>query len=129
MAYFGATQLNTVWSWCAVNEQAKAVYFSVWTDHIYKTGGDTFYVLQEPHWGLNDETGKSKAARNDQDEKLSLVFDKGYEAYGYFIVAKDTSAVPRQIEETRTSFVMQLQLSRRDDGVVIGLPIRRIEVK
>ena len=34
MAYFGAVQLNTVWSWCAVNESEKAVYLSVWTDHV-----------------------------------------------------------------------------------------------
>ncbi len=32
MEYFGAEQRNTVWSWCAVNENEKAVYLSVWDD-------------------------------------------------------------------------------------------------
>lgn len=32
MSYLGAEQRNTVWSWCAVNEEEKKVYLSVWQD-------------------------------------------------------------------------------------------------
>lgn len=129
MERLGAKQLNTVWSWCAVNEAERRVYFSIWTDHVHQTADGTHYVLQEPHWGLDDATGKSKAARNDQDRKLSMVFDEGYEAYGYFIVAKDVTAVPREIAETRTSFVMRLELTRAADGTVLGKPIARMDVR
>lgn len=35
MNRLGAEQLNNVWSWCAVNEAEKKVYFSIWTDNIH----------------------------------------------------------------------------------------------
>ncbi len=60
---------------------------------------------------------------------LSKVFDDSYDAYGYFIVAKNRSAVPREIEDTRTSFVFFLELERLESGAVIGYPLHRIEVK
>jgi len=128
MDRFGAVQLNTVWSWCAVNEAEKSVYLSVWTDHVDKVDGVTTYTLQGPAWGVN-ELGRKSAARNDHDEKLSLVFDQGYRAFGYFIEAKDRSGIPREIADIRTSFVMEMKLSRSDDGWVTGTPIRRIEVR
>ena len=72
MEYFGAKQKNVVWSWCGINEEEKAVYFSVWTDYVNKFGdkGRRYYTIQEPHWGLNEETGSFSAARNDHDIKL-----------------------------------------------------------
>jgi hypothetical protein len=129
MTRLGAKQLSDRWSWCAVNESTRSVYFSVWTDHVFRSESGTRYILQEPHWGLVDATGSSKAARNDQDRRLELVFDQGYTAFGYFIVAKDTTAVPREIAETRTGFVMRMSLSKGEDGVVFGAPIERIEVR
>ena len=128
MKYFGATQLNAVWSWCAVNESEKSVYLSVWTDHVDKIDGVTTYTLQGPHWGIGEE-GRKSAARNDQDQKLALVFDHGYKAYGYFIEAKDHAATPRAIANTRTSFIMEMRLSKTNDGWVTGIPLRRIEVR
>ena len=128
MEHFGATQLNTVWSWCAVNEQEKSVYLSVWTDHVEKIDGVTTYTLQGPAWGV-DGAGRKSAARNDHDQKISLVLDHGYNAYAYFIEAKDRAAIPREIADIRTSFVMEMQLSKSDSGWVTGVPIRRIEVR
>lgn len=127
MDYFGAVQLNTVWSWCAVNESERSVYLSIWTDHVEKVNGVTTYTLQGPTWGM--ESGRKSAARNDHDEKLSLVFDHGYKAFGYFIEAKDRTAIPREIADIRTSFVIEMQLSKSEDGWVTGTPIRRIEVR
>ena len=129
MERFGAKQLNAVWSWCAVNESEKKVFLSIWTDNMVKGTAPTSYIIQESDWGVNQESGKKSAARNDQDEKLALIFDRGYEAFGYFIVAKDPNAHPREIEETRTSFIMQLQLAVLEDGTVLGTPLRRIEIR
>lgn len=126
MDRLGARQANTVWAWCGVNEKDRKVYFSVWEDLI-RDGGRT-YVVQEPDWGFDDRTPNGSAARKDHDEKIRLVMENGYEAFAYFVVAKDPTAVPREILETRTSFVMRMTLSRRDDGTVIGTRLGRIEI-
>jgi hypothetical protein len=130
MKYLGATQRNEVWAWCGVNHEERKVYLSVWTDKsVERDGKRRTYVLQEPHWGKDAETGKFKPARTDQDEKLKLVFDQGYEAFGYFIEAKDKNAIPREIEETKTGFIFSLRLERLADGVVLGHLGQRIEIR
>ena len=52
MDYLGAKQLNTVWSWCAISEDEKKVYLSVWEDTRDKRGNDDnpSYLIQEPNW-------------------------------------------------------------------------------
>jgi len=129
MARLGAVQVNTVWSWCAVNESRRRVYFSIWTDKACDYQGRRAYVMQEPDWGMDDVSGRKSPARNDQDAKFSLVFDGGYEPYGYFIVAKDPSEHPRQIAETRTTFVMKLELHTAESGEILGIPIERVDVR
>lgn len=131
MSYFGAKQKNTVWSWCGVNEEEKSVYLSIWTDfkNLYGDKSRVYYTIQEPDWGVNEETGSFSAARNDHDHNLEKVFNKGYKAYGYFIEARNKKVVPREIEVTKTSFIFSLELERLEDGTVIGYPLKRIEVK
>lgn len=130
MDYLGAKQKNVVWSWCGVNDEKRKVYFSVWDDMGKKRDGSRLsYIIQEPHWGVDEATGSLSPARRDHDEKLSLVFDAGYEAYGYIIVAKDRHAEPRQIEETRTSFIFSFDLERQPDGTILGYPKTRIEIR
>lgn len=130
MEYLGAKQKNTVWSWCAVNDEERKVYFSVWMDTRSKRDGTTVsYVIQEPDWGVAQGTGSKSAARKDHDEKLSLVFNEGYEAYGYFIEPKDKNAYPREIESTKTSFIFSFELERQKDGSVLGYPKTRIEAR
>ncbi|MBM1144882.1 hypothetical protein GN155_013970 [Alcanivorax sp. ZXX171] len=130
MEYFGAEQRNTVWSWCAVNEAERKVYLSVWTDFRISLPGDerSCYILQEPGWGVREGGGRS-AARNDHDEKLGKILEEDYEAYGYFVEAKDRKASPREIESTKTSFVFSLEVKTLEDGTVVGYPLRRIEVR
>jgi hypothetical protein len=131
MDRLGAKQKNTVWSWCGVNEDEKSVYFSVWTDYRRKFGdkGRDYYTIQGPHWGMNKETGKFSAARKEHDENLEKVFSRGYQAFGYFVVAKDKNIVPREIAKTRTSFLFSLELERLEDDTVIGYPLQRIEIR
>lgn len=128
MDRLGAVQLNTVWSWCAVNEKTRRVYFSIWTDSLLKGVGPRTYRIQGPDWGLSEQ-GRKSAARNDQDAKLALVIDRGYEAWGYFIEAKDPNAQPREIENTATSFVVRLAISVRDDRTVTGQVLERVEIR
>lgn len=128
MERLGAVQLNTVWSWCAVNEEKRRVYFSIWTDNLLKGAAPRTYKIQAPDWGIS-ESGSKSAARNDQDAKLAMVFDKGYEAWGYFIEAKDPTAHPREIASTATSFVVRLALSKFADGTVAGQMLERVEVR
>lgn len=128
MERLGAVQFNNRLAWCGVNEAEKKVYFSIWTDNAHTHNGEKGYLVQEPHWGIHEDTGHKEAPRSDQDSKLALVFAQGYEPYGYFIVAKDRTAHPREIAETRTSFVVRLQLESLQDGSIFGIPRERIEI-
>jgi hypothetical protein len=129
MEYLGAKQRNTVWSWCAVNEEERKVYFSLWVDTAAKRDGkNVSYVVQEPDWGIDESKQTVSAARKDHDEKLSLVFEHGYEPWGYCIVARDRHARPREIEETRTGFVWSLRLERLPDGVILAHPVTRLNL-
>ena len=131
MAYFRAEQRNVVWSWCAVNEDERKIYLSVWTDFNgdHAGNGRKSYIIQEPTWGTNDGHSSKSAARNDHDEKLDKIFNQGYEAFGYFIDAKDRNSIPREIKSTRTSFIFALELEKLKDGRIIGYPLTRINVK
>jgi hypothetical protein len=131
MDYLGAKQLNTVWSWCAVNEDEKKVYLSVWEDTREKRGNDAkpSYLIQEPNWGLSEQAGSKTGARNDHDDKLSKIFNEGYEPFGYFVVAKDVNSHPREIAHTKTSFIFSLELKKLEDGTIICYPVKRIEIK
>jgi hypothetical protein len=130
MEYLGAEQKNIVWSWCAVNEEEKSVYFSVWLDTLSKRDDHkASYLIQEPSWGVDEDTGSKSAARKDHDEKLSLVFDKGYKPYGYFIEAKDRNAYPREIESTKTSFIFSLELEKQQNGSILAYLKKRIEIR
>ena len=124
----GAVQLNTVWSWCGVNEERRQVYFSIWTDALLKDAGPRTYRIQGPDWGMSEQ-GRRSASRNDQDAKLALVFEQGYEAWGYFIEAKDPTAHPREIANTATSFVVRLSIARLNDGTVTGQVLERVEIR
>lgn len=130
MEYLGAKQKNTVWSWCAVNEEERKVYLSVWLDTAKKRDANRLsYVIQEPDWGLDEATGSVSAARKDHDEKLALIFSEGFEPFGYFIEAKDRNARPRQIEDTKTGFIFSLELEKLPDGTVLGYLKHRIEIR
>ena len=130
MNYLGAKQRNVVWSWCAVNEAEQKVYFSVWLHtHAKRDASRASYIIQEPWWGIDKVTGAKSPARNDHDEKLALVFDQGYEAFGYFIEAKDIGAETKEIAETRTSFIFSFELERQADGSILGYPKTRINIR
>jgi hypothetical protein len=129
MERLGAVQFNNRLAWCGVNHAERKVFLSIWTDNTFTHGGEKGYIIQGPDWGISEATGNKEAPRSDQDAKLALVFDQAYEPFGYFIVAKDRTALPREIEETRTSFVVRLQLERLPDGSIFGVPNGRIEIK
>ena len=130
MDYLGAKQRNIMWSWCAANDEERKVYFSLWQDTRKKRNGEDqpSYVVQGPDWGIDAKTGKPSAARKDHDEKLALVFEQGYQPFGYLVVAKDVNAEPREIEKTKTSFIFELKVRRCSDGRVLAYPVRRIEI-
>ena len=128
MKRLGAKQLNTVWSWCAVDEENRKVYFSAWIDLKGKKEGKLYYILQEPDWGIDEVTGYASPARNDHDDKLDLAFNHGYQPYAYFIEAVDVNAIPRSIKNIKTSFVCSLDLETLGDGTIIGYPKERIEL-
>lgn len=129
MDRLGAKQLNPMWSWCAVDEANKKVYFSAWLDMKIKKDDKLYYILQEPHWGIDPETGKISPARNDQDDKFDLVFNHGYKAFAYFIEAEDVNIVPRSIKSIKTTFIFSLEIEKLDDGSIVGEPLDRINVK
>lgn len=125
MRKLNAKQMNPQWALCAVNEAEKKVYLSVWVDLVGDYKGVSRYLLQEPNWGA-EEDGTFSKQRMDQNEKMRLIFEDGYDAFGYFVEAVDPDAQPREIKETRTSFVMRLELSKDDDGSIYAVPVERI---
>lgn len=130
MEYLGAHQKNTVWSWCAVNNEERKVYFSMWADTRTKDDqGIIRYLIQKPSWGVDETTGKKAPARKDHDEKLALVFEEGYQSFGYVVIAKDTSSHPREIEETRTGFIFKLELEREPNGNIYARVTNRINLR
>lgn len=129
MSRLGAIPQSPTWSSCAVNESERKVYFGVWSDLGRLTNIGREFLLQEPDPDIEAQAASLQAARKDQDEKLELVFKDGYVAYAYFNVARDPVAKPREIGQTRTSFVMRLALSRRPDGSVVGSPVERVEIR
>lgn len=61
--YLGAHQRNVVWSWCAVDEDERKVYFSLWSDTRSRRDGQReSYLVQEPDWGIVTETGRASPA-------------------------------------------------------------------
>lgn len=129
MDRLGAKQLNTMWSWCAVDEDNKKVYFSAWLDMKTQKDGKSYYIQQEPHWGIDNQSGKISHARNDQNDKFNLAFNLGYAPFAYFIEAEDVNAVPRSIKSIKTTFVFSLELDKLEDGTIIGHLLERIEVE
>ena len=127
MRKLNAKLANPQWACCAVNEDEKKVYLSVWVDLVEDFERSNRYLLQDPDWGV-EESGEVSKQRKDQDEKMRLIFEKEYEVFGYFVEAVDPAADPREIKETRTSFVMRLELSRDDRGCIYGIPVERISL-
>jgi len=130
MKYLGAAQRNVHWAWCAVNDEEKKVYLCLWSDtRRDQPDGRVAYVVQEPNWGLDEEKGERSPARNDQDEQLAKVFDEGYQPLGYVVIAKDPEAAAREIGETKTGFVFELDLEKEEDGTILGYLGKRIELR
>ncbi len=128
MDYLGARQRNVVWSWCAVNDEERKVYLSLWADmRAKRDGARVSYVVQKPDWGVN-EAGSKSPARKDHDEKLQLALEGGYESYGYLVEPRDRNVIPREIESTETSFIFRLQLEKQSDGSILGYPIARLNL-
>ena len=117
MSRFGAVQANNVWAWAAVNHDTKTCYFSAWVDkRATDEDGRKYYTVQEHWWGSNGVYA-TKPGRTDQDEKFALVFDEGYAARIYFVVAENVDTQPRSIKETRTSFVFEAELVRTPEEI------------
>ena len=130
MKRLGAKPQNSDGGWCAVNEGEKKVYLSIWTDSRAQRNGDgrVSYLVQEPHWGICNQTGEANPARERHDDNLRKVFEDGYEAYGYFVVADDPAAEERSIKETKPSFIFSFDLEKQSDGTVLGYPQYRLEM-
>ena len=130
MKRLGAKPQNSDGGWCAVNEAEKKVFLSIWTDSRSKRSGDEeiSYLVQEPEWGICDETGEKSQARKRHDENLNKIFDKGYDAYGYFVVPEKSAGEERKIKETKASFIFSFELAKRDDGTVLGYPRYRLDL-
>lgn len=92
----GATQKNVQWSWCAVDEKHKRVFFTVWNQEQLNKNhkkDPLIYLVQQPWWGIN-ETGNNSASRNDHNEKLRLYFQEKYTAYCYILKRKMDGSIP-----------------------------------
>ena len=88
------------------------------------------YTSQGPDWGI--EEGRKGASRKDRDEKLALVFEGGYEAWGYLIEGVHGHRVRDQvakIEATVTNRIFQLQLAVQPDKSIHGIITGEVHLK
>lgn len=131
MDFLGAEQANTYWAWCGVDHTERRVYFSMWTYTREENAGVVSYTVQGPDWGVDDK-GRKNASRSDHYKKLALVFNDGYEAWGYLIEHDDRAWERHQvtkIEATVTSRIYQLRLAVLQDGSVQGVVTNEIQLK
>lgn len=113
-----APLLNSRWSWGAVSADKSAVYLSVWQDEIHRDDPKDphsptwVYVL----WGEQEWKDKNDGslARDERVRHLELI-KAGTPGYAVVKVAKDVSAMPRQMKEYNSRYLIALKNEFRTD--------------
>lgn len=118
-----APMLNNRWSWGAVRPDRSAVFLSVWQDEIKRDDqrDPTSQTWVDLLWneGLWAEVNGVSMARDERVSHLDLV-KSGIPAYALVKVARDPKAMPRQMKEFNSDYLIAIKNNFRvtDGGVV-----------
>lgn len=115
--------LNNRWSWGAVRPDQSAVFLSVWQDEIKrddqrdpnsKTWVDLLW--DESLWA---EVNGASMARDERVSHLNLI-KSGIPGYALVKIARDPKAMPRQMKEFNSDYLISIQNNFRvtEGGVV-----------
>jgi len=115
--------LNNRWSWGAVKSDGSAVYLSVWQDEIMrdnpKDPKSTTWV--NVLWGeaLWNEVNGASMARDERIQHIELL-KSGVPGYALVKIAKDVKAMPREMKEFNSEYLICLKNNFRvnDKGIL-----------
>lgn len=115
--------LNSRWSWGAVRLDQSAVFLSVWQDEIKRDdqrdpNSQTWVDLlwDENLWA---EVNGTSMARDERVNHLNLI-KSGIPGYALVKIARDPKAMPRQMKEFNSDYLIRIQNNFRvtESGVV-----------
>lgn len=115
--------VNNRWSWGAVKPDGSAVYLSVWQDEIRR---DDPRDPKSPTWAdilweekLWNEVNGASMARNERIQHIDLL-KSGVPGYVLVKIARDTKAMPREMKEFNSEYLISLKNNFRvtDKGVM-----------
>ena len=92
-----APLVNTRWSWGALSEDKKKIYLSIWADEITVADGKTWVII------LNNDLNTSPA-KQERIDHIDLI-KNGLAAYALIKIAKDVTAIPRDMKEFNSEYL------------------------
>lgn len=92
-----APLVNTRWSWGALSEDKKKIYLSIWADEITVADGKTWVII------LNNDL-KTSPAKQERLDHIDLI-KNGLSAYALIKIAKDVTAIPRDMKEFNSEYL------------------------
>jgi hypothetical protein len=104
--------LNNRWSWGAVKPDGSAVYLSVWQDEIRRDDpkDPKSAVWADVLWDetLWNEVNGASMARDERIKHIELI-KTGVQGYALVKIAKDVKAMPRQMKEFNSEYLICLK--------------------
>lgn len=100
----GAPLVNARWSWGAVRESDGAVLLRVWQDEIKKHNGRLFMRITANDYFQNNDP--SNLGWQERLRHIDLIRN-GIASYMIVCVAKDVSAIPREVQSFNKNEVFQ----------------------
>jgi hypothetical protein len=114
--------VNNRWSWGAVKPDGSAVYLSVWQDEIRRDDpkDPKSLVWADVLWdeALWNQVNGASIARDERIKHIELI-KTGVPGYALVKIAKDVKAMPRQMKEFNSEYLICLKNNFRmtDKGV------------
>jgi hypothetical protein len=107
-----APMLNNRWSWGSIKSDGSAVILSVWQDEIKRDDpkdplSPTWVDLlwDEVHW---NEVNGGSLARDERIKHITLI-KSGIPGFGLIKVARDIKAMPREMKEFNSDYLLTLK--------------------
>jgi len=114
--------INNRWSWGAVKPDGSAVYLSVWQDEIRRDDpkDPKSLVWADVLWdeALWNQVNGGSIARDERIKHIELI-KTGVPGYALVKIAKDVKAMPREMKEFNSEYLICLKNNFRmtDKGV------------
>jgi len=107
-----APMLNNRWSWGSIKLDGSAVILSIWQDEIKRDDPKdplspswVDLLWDEAHW---NEVNGSTLARDERIKHIDLI-KSGTPGFGLIKVARDINAMPREMKEFNSDYLITLK--------------------